>query len=70
MTRVQRKPHDNGRSPAGGKFKVRSGTSSIETVIFTDRVLVVRFDPRLAHLLGNPDRAPEPEVEAPETDGE
>ena len=30
----------------------------------------VRFDERQAHLLRNSDRAPKPEVEAPETDSE
>ena len=29
----------------GGKFKVRSDTSSIETVIFADRVLAAAFRP-------------------------
>ena len=54
----------------GGKFKVRSGTSTVETVILAIGCSLVRFDPRLADLLPDPDRAFEPEVEAPETDDE
>jgi len=55
----------------GGKFSVRSGTSQIETVILADRVLAAAFRPEgWPDLLPDPDRAPKPEVEAPETDGE
>jgi hypothetical protein len=54
----------------GGKFSIRSGTSQIETVILAIGCSLVRFDPRLADLLPDPDRAPQPEVGAPETDDE
>lgn len=49
-----------GLSPPEGKFKVRSGTSSIETVIKSDEVLELRWRQNRIHVLRRP-RVDDPE---------
>ena len=58
------------RSVSSGNNPIPNKGLERKTCILAIGCSLVRFDRWEAHLLRNPDRAPEPEVEAPETDDE